>query len=391
MTNIDMLQHVELIPDQISKSLVSGKKLMIKFGADPSAEDLHLGHCVVLFQLRKLQAMGHHVQFIIGDFTAKIGDPTGKNETRKPLSDQEIKKNAKTYQDQVFKILDPSKTTVYYNSEWLDKLTSSDMIQLLAKYNVARMLERDDFEKRYKQGQSIGIHEFLYPLLQGYDSVILKNDLEIGGTDQKFNLLVGRHLQREYSTGAEQAIMTMPILEGTDGVKKMSKSLQNHIAINENHKDMFGKIMSIPDELLCNYLSLLTDISQKDIAAFEIEMKEGTLNPRDLKETLGKKVVSQFHSQALADDAANHFKLLFKKKIIPDDLPELTAKENQRIMDIVVDKKIISSKKEFLRLISQGAVSINNNKILDGQFTIQDKETILKIGKRKLYKIILKT
>jgi tyrosyl-tRNA synthetase len=382
------LNHVELIPQQTIERICSGKKLLIKFGADPSAKDLHLGHCVVLFQLRKLQELGHHVQFIIGDFTAKIGDPTGKNETRKPLSDDDIAVNAKTYQDQVFKILDPNKTTVYYNSEWLAPLTSSDLIQLTARYNVARMMERDDFEKRYKQGQSIGIHEFLYPLLQGYDSVILKNDLEIGGTDQKFNLLVGRHLQREYNVGVEQAIMTMPILEGTDGVKKMSKSLNNHIAIQDEPHDMFGKIMSIPDELLPQYLALLTTVPSNEIQAHVLAMKNNELNPRDVKVDLGKMIVERFYSKEDAVQAYDHFQTLFKKKDVPDDIPEINIQTQTTIASLVMDSQLLPSKKELFRLISQGAVSLSDTKVTDGNALITENESILKIGKRRLYKII---
>jgi len=382
------LNHVELIPQQTIERICSGKKLLIKFGADPSAKDLHLGHCVVLFQLRKLQELGHHVQFIIGDFTAKIGDPTGKNETRKPLSDDDIAVNAKTYQEQVFKILDPKKTTVYYNSEWLAPLTSSDLIQLTARYNVARMMERDDFEKRYKQGQSIGIHEFLYPLLQGYDSVILKNDLEIGGTDQKFNLLVGRHLQREYNVGVEQAIMTMPILEGTDGVKKMSKSLNNHIAIQDEPHDMFGKIMSIPDELLPQYLALLTTMPSNEIQTQVLSMKNNELNPRDVKVDLGKIIVERFYSKEDAVQAYDHFQTLFKKKDVPEDIPEINIHTQTSIASLVMDSQLLPSKKELFRLISQGAVSLSDTKVTDGNTLITENESILKIGKRRLYKII---
>ena len=385
------LQHVELIPETAIKTIEVGKKMLIKFGADPSAKDLHLGHCVVLFQLQKLQEMGHHIQFIIGDFTAKIGDPTGKSETRKPLTDEEIAINAKTYQEQVFKILDPNKTTVYYNSEWLEKLTSNDLIQLAARYNVARMMERDDFEKRFKQGQSIGIHEFLYPLLQGYDSVILKSDLEIGGTDQKFNLLVGRHLQREYQVGVEQAIMTMPILEGTDGVKKMSKSLQNHIAIDDEPEDMFGKIMSIPDTILQQYISLLTDESAASIKQKMQAMQEGSLNPRDVKVELGQYIIKRFYSEDRARDAYNHFQTLFKKKEVPDDIPEIQIGSAISIANLVVEHQLLSSKKELSRLVNQGAVSVNNNKITDMHETLNENSSILKIGKRKLYKIILAT
>ena len=387
MAEKSILQHSELIPEKTIESIQSNKKMLIKFGADPSAKDLHLGHCVVLFQLRKLQELGHHVQFIIGDFTAKIGDPTGKSETRKPLTDDEIAINAKTYQDQVFKILDPDQTTIYYNSEWLEKLTSNDLIQLAARYNVARMMERDDFEKRFKEGLSIGIHEFLYPLLQGYDSVVLKSDLEIGGTDQKFNLLVGRHLQREYQVGIEQAIMTMPILEGTDGIKKMSKSLQNHIAIDDKPEEMFGKIMSIPDSILIQYLSLLTETSRAEISEQKQAMLEGALNPRDVKVELGKQLVKRFYSTSLANKAYEHFQTVFKKKEVPDDIPEFHISEELSIVQLVMNHSLLSSKKELFRLVSQGAVSIDNRKVQDVHTAFKIGSSILKIGKRKLYKV----
>ncbi len=387
MTEKSILQHSELIPEKTIESIQSNKKMLIKFGADPSAKDLHLGHCVVLFQLRKLQELGHHVQFIIGDFTAKIGDPTGKSETRKPLTDDEIAINAKTYQDQVFKILDPDQTTIYYNSEWLEKLTSNDLIQLAARYNVARMMERDDFEKRFKEGLSIGIHEFLYPLLQGYDSVVLKSDLEIGGTDQKFNLLVGRHLQREYQVGIEQAIMTMPILEGTDGIKKMSKSLQNHIAIDDKPEEMFGKIMSIPDSILIQYISLLTETSRAEISEQKQAMLEGALNPRDVKVELGKQLVKRFYSTSLANKAYEHFQTVFKKKEVPDDIPEFHISEELSIVQLVMNHSLLSSKKELFRLVSQGAVSIDNRKVQDVHTSFKIGSSILKIGKRKLFKV----
>lgn len=382
------LSHQEVIPETYLDTLLNKRKQTIKFGADPSAPDLHLGHCVVLFQLRKLQELGHHVQFIIGDFTAKIGDPTGKSQTRKPLSDSDIAHNAKTYQDQVFKILDSDKTTVYYNSEWLSTLSSADMINLAARYNVARMLERDDFHKRYKSGQSISIHEFLYPLLQGYDSVILKNDLEIGGTDQKFNLLVGRQLQRDYNTGAEQAIMMMPILEGTDGVKKMSKSLNNHIGILDDPNNMFGKIMSIPDELIVRYLTLLTTTSAKEIASISADMATQQLNPRDVKVELGQLIVTQFYGKQASLAAVEHFKTVFAKKDIPDDMPQYVVKGSPKLVDWVVAEGILNSKKEMVRLIGQGAVSIDSEPIIDIHYVLSIPSTsILKIGKRRFFRL----
>lgn len=384
--------HQEIIPEPYLETLQKGKKQYIKFGADPSAPDLHLGHCVVLFQLRKLQELGHHVQFIIGDFTAKIGDPTGKSQTRQSLSDDQIALNAQTYQDQVFKILDVSKTTVYYNSEWLSKLSSADLINLAAKYNVARMLERDDFHKRYQSGQSISIHEFLYPLLQGYDSVILKNDCEIGGTDQKFNLLVGRHLQREYQVGVEQAIMTMPILEGTDGIKKMSKSLNNHIGILDSPNNMFGKIMSIPDDLLVRYLTLLTAKATKEIELIEQEMFHQQLNPRDVKIELGQTVVEQFYSKAHGEAALEHFKTVFSKKDVPDDMPEKVIMREVKLVDWAVNEKVVASKKEMIRLIQQSAVSIDGEKVIDLHTVLDVRSSmILKIGKRRFFKLVKTT
>ena len=389
MTQHVEFAHSEIIPQDYLQNLTSEKKQIIKFGADPSAPDLHLGHCVVLFQLRKCQELGHHVQFLIGDFTAKIGDPTGKSETRKPLTDDVIAQNSKTYQDQVFKILDRNKTTVYYNSEWLSKLSSTDIINLAARFNVARMLERDDFEKRYKSGQSISIHEFLYPLLQGYDSVILKNDLEIGGTDQKFNLLVGRHLQREYNVGKEQAIMTMPIIEGTDGVKKMSKSLNNHIGILDKPEDMFGKIMSIPDNLLSRYLTLLTHKSHQEITDINLAIKNNELNPRDIKVELGQYIVKFFHNQQASIAAYEHFKTVFSKKEIPTDIPEKKVVAKTKLVDWIVTENVLTSKKEAIRLINQGGISIDGEKLTDPHYLFEKNEIFIKIGKRKFFKLHL--
>ena len=387
MTQIVDFSHSEIIPQDYLQVLNRKKKQLIKFGADPSAPDLHLGHSVVLFQLRQFQELGHHVQFIIGDFTAKIGDPTGKSETRKPLTDTEILQNSQTYQNQVFKILDREKTTVYYNSEWLSKLTSSDMIGLAARFNVARMLERDDFEKRYKSGQSISIHEFLYPLLQGYDSVILKNDLEIGGTDQKFNLLVGRHLQRDYQINKEQAIMTMPILEGTDGVKKMSKSLNNHIGILDTPENMFGKIMSIPDNLLLTYLNLLTPKSKKEISEIRLAIMQNELNPRNIKVELGQYLVTFFHSKKASIAAYEHFKTVFSKKELPDNIPEKKVELHKKLVDWIISENVLSSKKEVIRLINQGGISIDGVKLSDPYYCFEKKSILLKIGKRKFFKL----
>ncbi len=379
---------VDIIPDDI-KSKLTQKPLNIKWGADPSAPDLHLGHAVVLNKLRCLQKMGHTIQFVIGDFTAMIGDPTGKSETRKQLDKATVHANAKTYQDQVFKILDKSKTEIHYNSTWLNKLTSQDMIKLAAHYNVARMLERDDFNTRYKTGQSISIHEFLYPLLQGYDSVELKSDLELGGTDQKFNLLVGRQLQRDYNAGVEQGVITVPILEGLDGTKKMSKSLNNHIAILDSPNDMFGKTMSIPDHLISRYVMLLTTTPTKERLEQENAIKNNELNPRDAKIKLAKTLITQFHSAKDADDAATEFANIFSKKELPSDIPIESVNGTPKLIDWIVEKNILSSKKEMTRLIQQGAVSLNGEKITDsGTILSIQNDDILKIGKRKFFKLV---
>lgn len=390
MSNIDRFKEglVDIIPDGLEDKL-KGKPLKIKWGADPSAPDLHLGHTVVLNKLRLLQEMGHTVQFVIGDFTAMIGDPTGKSETRKQLTKEEVSRNAETYQNQVFKILDKSKTDVFFNSEWLSKLSSQEMISLSARYNVARMLERDDFNKRYHSGQSISVHEFLYPLLQGYDSVYLKSDLEMGGTDQKFNLLVGRHLQREYGVGVEQAIITVPILEGLDGVKKMSKSLNNHIAIQDSPKEMFGKTMSISDDLITRYFTLLTSRDVEDIKSMENAMKNDGINPRDVKIDLAKTLIAMYHSKEEANAAESEFLQVFSKKEVPDDMPVKQISGNPKLVDWVVSEGVFSSKKEMVRLIQQGAVSLDGQKIQDISYVLTIKnEQILKIGKRKFFKLI---
>ena len=379
---------VDIIPEDMVKTLTK-KSLKIKWGADPSAPDLHLGHTVVLNKLRQLQDMGHIVQFVIGDFTAMIGDPTGKSETRKQLTKEEVSVNAETYQTQVFKILDKSKTEVHFNSSWLSKLSSQAMISLAARYNVARMLERDDFNKRYNSGQSISVHEFLYPLLQGYDSVELKSDIEIGGTDQKFNLLVGRHLQREYNVGVEQGIITVPILEGLDGIKKMSKSLNNHIAIQDSPKEMFGKTMSIADELITRYFMLLTDKPTKDRESLEHDMKNGRLNPRDAKIELAKSLIARYHSAKQANDAETEFLQVFSKKELPDDMPIKKVAGSPKLVDWVVAEGIFSSKKEMVRLIQQGAVTLAGEKVSDISIILDiSSETVLKIGKRKFFKLI---
>ncbi|MBG91113.1 MAG: tyrosine--tRNA ligase [Actinobacteria bacterium] len=369
--------------------LIQSKPLNIKFGADPSAADLHLGHAVILTKLRQLQDLGHHIQFIIGDFTARIGDPTGKSETRKPISESQIQKNAQTYQDQVFKILNKSQTTVYFNSEWLAKLSSSDLIRLSACSTVARMLERDDFKKRFKNNQSISIHEFLYPLLQGYDSVVLNSDIELGGTDQTFNLLMGRQLQKEYGHKTQQHIMTLPLLEGLDGHQKMSKSLQNHICILDPPNDMYGKLLSIPDPLITRYFQLLTQTPQQEIKAMSDAMTSGKTNPKHLKERLACDIVSQYHSEDAANTAKEEFNRIFSQKDTPSDMPEITLPSPPPTLSaLIYSEQIIASKKEIIRLFKQGAISINGEKIQDPNHLLSPSPQTLKIGKRRFYKLI---
>lgn len=377
-----------IIPDTGTDALKKGG-LSIKFGADPSAPDLHLGHMVVLNKLRLLQDLGHHVHFLIGDFTAMIGDPTGKSETRKPITREQVKANATTYQEQVFKILDPEKTTVVFNSTWLDTLTASDFLALSGKYTVARMLERDDFHKRFYGNQSISIHEFLYPLLQGYDSVALESDVEIGGTDQTFNLLMGRHLQKEYGVKKQQTIITVPILEGLDGVQKMSKSLNNHIGIMDEPNDMFGKIMSIPDTLILRYFMLLTSASPHDIEVMKADMESGT-NPREYKIRLAKTIITRLHSSDDAASAEAHFVTVFSQRNTPDEMPEITVTLNAslHILSFIAEQKIITSKKEISRLIQQGAVTIDGDLVPDIKYEfIPTSEHVLKIGKRKFFRL----
>jgi tyrosyl-tRNA synthetase len=381
----------QIVPNDALDKIMSAKTpLLIKFGADPSAPDLHLGHCVVLKKLRLLQDMGHIVQFVIGDFTARIGDPTGKSETRKPLSEDDVKNNAASYKEQVFKLLDESKTEVVYNASWLGALTSTEMISLTARYTVARMLERDDFSKRFKSNQSIGVHEFLYPLLQGYDSVVLKSDVEMGGTDQTFNLLMGRHLQRDYGCEKEQSIITLPILEGLDGVQKMSKSLNNHIGIMDSPKDIFGKTMSLPDDKITRYFSLLTDVSDMEIETMALKMSRDGLNPRDFKIDLAKRLVCMFYTQDDADEAEEEFKRVFAKGLIPDDIREVVVSHASVVLlQVLIEEDLVSSKKEGQRLMQSGAVTVDGEKILDFRYELFMEEShILKVGKRKFLKVV---
>ncbi len=380
----------ERIEKLVKEYFESGKEYYVKFGMDPTAPDIHLGHTVVLQKLAVFQKYGAHIQLLIGDFTATIGDPTGRSETRKVLQMDQIIENAKTYTQQAFKILDPQKTTIVYNSKWLEKLGTSGLIGLAMQYNVARMLERDDFEKRYKSGKSISISEFLYPLLQGYDSVELKSDIELGGTDQKFNLLMGRHLQRAYGVGKEQAVLMMPILEGLDGVQKMSKSLGNYIGISEEPKEIYAKLMSISDELMWRYYELLSAKSLEEIEALKSGVKEGSLHPKKVKEDLALEIAARFSDNESALKAKEAFDAQFKKKEIPDDIPEFELEEGIWICKALQECGLEPSTSQAKRDIKQGAVRIDKEKISDEQLKLSKGEYILQVGKRKFAKAKVK-
>ncbi|MES9955579.1 MAG: tyrosine--tRNA ligase [Sedimenticola sp.] len=380
-----------LLEEALIKKLERGKPLRIKAGFDPTAPDLHLGHTVLINKLRQFQDLGHEVMFLIGDFTAMIGDPTGKSATRPPLTRDEVLENAKTYEHQVFKILDAEKTTVFFNSSWMGEMKASDMIQLAARHTVARMLERDDFNKRYKGGQSISIHEFLYPLVQGYDSVAMKADVELGGTDQKFNLLVGRQLQEAY--GQEpQVALTMPILEGLDGVQKMSKSLNNYVGIADKPDDMFGKIMSISDDLMWRYFELLSFKPMSEVNALRQEV-EGGRNPRDAKVMLAMELVERFHTAADAEKANENFVARFRKGAMPDDMPEVSldaGPEGLPIANLLKDAGLVSSTSEAMRMIKQGAVKINGERVEDkGLACMSGSTEIYQVGKRRFARVTL--
>jgi tyrosyl-tRNA synthetase len=377
--------------EELLQKLKKKGKLVVKAGFDPTAPDLHLGHTVLLWKLRDFQELGHEVHFLIGDFTAMIGDPTGKNETRPPLTREEVLKNAETYAQQVFKILDPEKTVVEFNSRWLEKLSAADMIKLASKYTVARMLERDDFERRFKEGRPIHIHEFLYPLLQGYDSVVLKADVELGGTDQKFNLLMGRHLQREYGQ-EEQVCIMMPILEGLDGVQKMSKSLGNYIGILEPPEEQFGKVMRISDQLMWRYYRLVTRVPEEEIEAMERAVKEGKLHPMEAKKRLAETIVKTFHGEEAAKKARAHFERVFSKRELPEEMPEpkITVPENPAWLPRVLKEAgLVKSTSEGRRQIKGGGVRVNGQKVLDEQAKIDllSKEVVLQVGKRRFARI----
>ncbi len=381
---------IERIEKLVTKYYDDGTTYTVKAGFDPTGADLHLGHTVLLQKLRAFQNHGGRIQLLIGDFTATIGDPTGKSETRKVLDRETIMANAQTYQDQVFNILDESKTDVVFNSKWLDALGAAGMVALTTTFNVARMLERDDFEKRYKANQSISISEFIYPLLQGYDSVELKSDIEIGGTDQKFNLLMGRHLQRAYNVGKEQAVLMMPILEGLDGVQKMSKSLNNYIGITEEPKDIYGKILSISDELMWRYYELLSEMPLSDIAQLKADVASRTVHPKVAKENLALEITTRFYNEELATLAKEEFNSVFKAKKLPTDMAEFEMQEGIWICQALVDAGLEPSTSQGRRDIKQNAVSIDQEKISDDTLNLSLGEYILQVGKKRFAKVKVK-
>lgn len=378
-----------LVEEELIAKLKEGRPLRIKLGMDPTAPDIHLGHTVILNKLRTFQDLGHEVILLIGDFTALVGDPSGKNATRPPLSEEAIRENAKTYADQAFKILDPAKTRIEYNSTWLKELGATGMIKLAAKQTVARMLERDDFKKRYSGGQSIAIHEFLYPLLQGYDSVALKADVELGGTDQKFNLLMGRELQKDAGMPT-QCVLMMPLLVGLDGVKKMSKSAGNYIGVHDAPNEMFGKIMSISDELMWSYYELLSTRPLADIDGFKAGIAAGTLNPRDVKIWLAKEIIARYHDEAAAEAAHNDFIQRFSKNAIPDEMPEVNLAapaDGIAVGNLLKEAGLVETTSEALRMIKQNAVKRDGEVIADGKLLVTAGTAVWQVGKRKFARI----
>ena len=379
-----------LVEEELVAKLKEGRPLRIKLGADPTGADLHLGHTVILNKLRQFQDLGHEVIFLIGDFTATVGDPSGKNSTRPPLTREDVLVNAKTYTDQVFKILDESKTRIEFNSTWLNELGAAGMIRLASQQTVARMLERDDFKKRYASGQGIAIHEFMYPLLQGYDSVALQADVELGGTDQKFNLLMGRELQKAEGQKPQTVIM-MPLLVGLDGVKKMSKSANNYIGVTDAPNDMFGKIMSITDELMWNYFELLSFRPLAEIEKFKADIAADAVNPRDVKISLAKEIIARFHDEAAAESAHNDFTQRFSKNAIPDEMPEFdfAVSDAMAIANLLKEAGLVSGTSEAMRMIKQGAVKIDSVKIDDTRLVPTAGTAVYQVGKRKFARITL--
>jgi len=381
--------HELLIEDELKHKLSLGRPLRVKAGFDPTAPDLHLGHTVLLNKMRQLQDLGHHALFLIGDFTGMIGDPSGKNTTRPPLSREQVLANAQSYRDQVFKVLDPDKTEIVFNSTWMDKFSAVDLIRLAATHTVAQMLERDDFSKRYKSNQPIAIHEFIYPLVQGYDSVALKADIELGGTDQKFNLLMGRELQKHHGQ-PPQCVLTMPLLEGLDGVNKMSKSLGNYIGVTDTPQEMFGKLMSISDELMWRYLELLSFRSLAEIGGWREEVVAGR-NPRDIKVLLAQEIVARFHSQQAAADALAEFEARFKQGVLPDDMPEVTVAApggSIAVPQLLKQAGLVEGTSEAMRMIQQGAVKLDGERINDRATVVGAGSVVVaQVGKRKFARI----
>jgi tyrosyl-tRNA synthetase len=388
---------VEILPEaemaaKIKRSLDNGQPLRIKAGFDPTAPDLHLGHTVLIQKLKHFQELGHQVIFLIGDFTGMIGDPSGKSETRKPLTEAEVKENAKTYERQIYKILDPAKTLVDFNSRWMKPLSAQGLIELAAKHTVARMLEREDFHQRFLNHAPISIHEFLYPLVQGYDSVALRADVELGGTDQKFNLLVGRELQREY--GQEpQVVLTMPLLEGLDGVQKMSKSLGNYVGIDEPPQEMFGKLMSISDILMLRYYELLSDLSVAALGRLKADLEQDALHPRLAKENLAKEMVARYHGQAAAEEAARQFAAIFREGALPDEIEEMSlavAEKAVWLPKLLHQAGLTGGTSEARRLIQQGGVQVDGDKVSNVDLELPAGQTyLLRVGKRKFRRVLL--
>ncbi|CAG7630904.1 tyrosine--tRNA ligase [Paenibacillus allorhizosphaerae] len=388
---------VAALKEKMADSVAEGRPLRVKLGLDPSAPDIHIGHTVVLHKMRQFQDLGHEVQLIIGDFTGRIGDPTGKSETRKQLSEEDVARNAQTYREQLYKILDPEKTKFYFNSAWLGEMKFEEVLQLAGKLTVARMLERDDFAKRYAGNQPIHIHEFFYPLMQGYDSVSLQSDIELGGTDQTFNILMGRTLQGAYEMKDGQVAILMPLLEGLDGVQKMSKSLGNYIGIDEAPNEMFGKSMSIPDELMLKYYELTTPMSGEELQDLKQGLENGTVHPRDAKMKLAKTYIGMYHGEQAAIDAEHYFITVFQKRALPDEIEVIELNESEledqmiSVTKLLVTLGLQSSGSEAKRSVTQGAVKINEQKMDDAneRITVQDGD-IVQVGKRKFAKISLR-
>jgi tyrosyl-tRNA synthetase len=380
--------NTEDLERKLREAQKENRCLIVKLGLDPSAPDIHLGHAVVLRKMKQIQDLGHKVVIIIGDFTGMIGDPTGKSKTRRQLSSEEVLENAKTYERQIFKILDKEKTELRFNSEWLSRLNFKEVIELAGKYTVARMLEREDFKNRFNNQLSIGIHEFFYPLMQGFDSVEINADIELGGTDQRFNVLMGRTLQKDYGKEPQVALF-MPLLEGTDGVEKMSKSLGNYIGINEPAKDVYVKTMQVPDNLIIKYFELATDVHPDDINKIVEELRSG-VNPRDIKMKLAKEVTKLYHGDTAAETAEEYFKNLFQKNEIPEDILEFNVVTGASIVDVITNSKLVSSKSEARRLIAQGGVRINGEKVEEANCIILKNEDIIQAGKRKFLKVMIK-